>query len=147
LGGVGGNPYIYLQFNDGKGNALSDEFYLGRCVQGLQVNSDVLIAALALATIHTEGCLNHPGPYITLGGDIVLGGLHANLILRNNVKGTHTAEEQHDVALIMDGTKITIPKQPSQGGAGGNPIISLQFLQGNGTPINDPVVLGRCNKL
>lgn len=147
LGGVGGNPHIYLQFTDGKGNARSEEFYLGRCVQGLKFNTDLIVAALALARVHTEGCKNHPGPYITLGGDIVLGGLHANLILRNNVKGTHTAEEEHDVALILDGTKITIPKQPSRGGSGGNPLISIQFLQGDGTPIGDPIMLGRCNRI
>jgi hypothetical protein len=33
LGGVGGNPWIYLQFIDGQGNALSGERLLGRCVQ------------------------------------------------------------------------------------------------------------------
>ena len=33
LGGVGGNPRIYLQFVDGEGSALSGEIYLGRCVQ------------------------------------------------------------------------------------------------------------------
>lgn len=147
LGGVGGNPHIYLQFTDGKGNELSEEFYLGRCVQGLKVNTDLIVAAMARASIHTEGCKNHPGPYITLGGDIILGGLHAKLILRNNANGTHTAEEEHDIALILDGTKLTIPKQPSRGGSGGNPLISLQFLHGNGAPIGDPIMLGRCNKL
>ena len=33
LGGVGGNPWIFLQFTDGKGNVVSDSFLLGRCVQ------------------------------------------------------------------------------------------------------------------
>ena len=33
LGGVGGNPYIYLRFVDGDGNVLGDETYLGRCKQ------------------------------------------------------------------------------------------------------------------
>src|SRR6266480_4813744 len=31
--GVVGNPWIFLQFTDGKGNVVSDSFLLGRCVQ------------------------------------------------------------------------------------------------------------------
>ncbi|HEV8595976.1 MAG TPA: hypothetical protein VGR51_10660, partial [Thermoplasmata archaeon] len=33
LGGVGGNPYIWLVFTDEDGNYLSEEIFLGRCVQ------------------------------------------------------------------------------------------------------------------
>lgn len=32
-GGVGGNPHIWWQLVDADGNPLSDEVYLGRCVQ------------------------------------------------------------------------------------------------------------------
>lgn len=146
-GGVGGNPHIYLQFHDGKGNVLSDEFYLGRCVQGLTLSPTLVNQAVALANIHTEGCSNKGGPFITLDGNLTLGGLHANFIFRNNVKGTHTAEESRDVALIVEGSSITLPKQPVRGGVGGNPIIAIQFLEGDGTPITAPVDLGRCNAL
>jgi hypothetical protein len=146
-GGVGGNPFIYLQFTDGKGNNLSDEYFLGRCVQGLTVNADLINKAVALATIHASDCSNHKGPYVTLGGEIVLGGLHAKIIFRNNVKGTQTAESSSDVAIILDGTPITLPKQPVLGGVGGNPLISIQFLHMDGSPINDPVLLGRCVQL
>jgi hypothetical protein len=145
-GGVGGNPHIYLQFHDGNGNDLSDEFYLGRCVQGLAVSADVLQAALVNAIIHAEGCSNNKGPFITFGGDLVLGGLHARFIFRNNLKGTHTAEDTRDVSIVLEGSKIVLPKQPPQGGAGGNPLISIQFLQGT-TPVGAPVELGRCVKL
>jgi len=34
LGGVGGNPWIWVQWTDGDGDAMSDEILLGRCVQG-----------------------------------------------------------------------------------------------------------------
>jgi hypothetical protein len=146
-GGVGGNPYIYLQFHDGKGTDMSEEFFLGRCVQGLEISADLLQQAVARADIHAEGCSNRKGPFITMDGDLTLGGLHARLILRNNVKGTHTAEETRDVAIVLEGSKIVLPKQPVKGGAGGNPIISIQFLQGDGTPIGDPTVLGRCVQL
>jgi hypothetical protein len=146
-GGVGGNPHIYLQFHDGNGGDLSDEFYLGRCVQGLEVSAELIAEAAARATVHGDGCDNSGGPFITLGGDLTLGGLHARIIFRNNVKGTHTAEDTRDVAIVLAGTSITLPKQPVLGGVGGNPIISIQFLHGNGDPIDEPVVLGRCNRL
>jgi hypothetical protein len=147
LGGVGGNPHIWIQFHDGRGNNQSDEIYLGRCVQGLNISAELLQQAIALAEIGGDGCSNHPGPIITLGGTITLSGLHARLIFRNNVKGTHTAEEVRDVTLIGEGEEIVIPKQPSQGGVGGNPLIGIQFLDGNGDPLADPVSLGRCTQL
>ncbi len=34
LGGVGGNPHIWFQLTDADGNPVSEEWYLGRCVQG-----------------------------------------------------------------------------------------------------------------
>jgi len=146
-GGVGGNPHIYLQFHDGNGTDMSQEFYLGRCVQGINVSADLLQEAVARADIHADGCSNRKGPFITLDGDLVLGGLHARIIFRNNLKGTHTAEDTRDVAIVLAGSKIVLPKQPVKGGVGGNPIISIQFLQGDGTPIGEPVVLGRCVQL
>jgi len=146
-GGVGGNPFIYLQFHDGKGQDLSEEMLLGRCVQGLSVTTELLSEALARADVHADNCSNRKGPFVTLGGDIVLSGLHARFIFRNNVKGTHTAEDTRDVSLILDGSSITLPKQPVNGGVGGNPLISLQFLDSQDQPIGDPVLLGRCVQL
>src|SRR5439155_1286152 len=61
LGGVGGNPHIFIQFFNNAGN-LSDEIYLGRCVQGLKLENDFLNATLAQVLIGSEGCYNHPGP-------------------------------------------------------------------------------------
>ncbi len=40
------------------------------------------------------------------------------------------------------GETIVFPKQPSLGG--GNPWICLAFLTGNGDPILDKFLLGRC---
>lgn len=147
LGGVGGNPHIYMQFFDAKGNALTEEMYLGRCVQGLTLGGDFLNDVVGSTTVHSDGCNNHPGPVITMGGEIVLSGLKARIIFRNNVKGTQTAETYSDVDIIIDGTPVTVPKSPHQGGSGGNPWILLQFLQGDTTPIGDPVMLGRCNRI
>ena len=147
LGGVGGNPHIYIQFHDGKGTDLTDEFYLGRCVQGLSISPELLSQVLAITDLEIGGCMNHPGPFINVGGELTLSGLHATFIFRNNLKGTHTAEVSRDVTIVLEGSKITLPKQPVLGGVGGNPIICIQFLQGNGDPIGDPIRLGRCNKL
>jgi hypothetical protein len=148
LGGVGGNPHIWIQFTDGDGNSLSEEIYLGRCVQGLNVSADLLNEAIANAIIEATGCSNHKGPFITLGGELVLSGLHAKIIFRNNLKGTHTAEATSDVTLIAEGTTIVLPKQPVRGGVGGNPIITFQFIDcESGDPLDDPVVLGRCVQL
>ena len=146
-GGVGGNPYIYLQFHDGRGNNLTEEVLLGRCVQGLSISPEVLSQVIASSDIQIGGCSNKGGPFITVGGELTLSGLHANLIFRNNVKGTHTAEKTADVTLIAEGSAITLPKQPVKGGVGGNPIISLQFLHGDNQPIGDEITLGRCNTL
>ena len=146
-GGAGGNPHIWIQFHYGQGHNLTDEGYLGRCVQGLEISADLLNDVLAVADLDILDCRNHQGPYITLSGEVMLSGLHARFIFRNNMKGTHEAEEMRDVQIIGDGTTIRIPKQPVRGGVGGNPIISVRFLDGAGEPIGEEIELGRCNKL
>jgi hypothetical protein len=146
-GGAGGNPHIYIQFTDGQGNAVGDELYLGRCVQGLTLEPAFLLNALASADISVGDCSNSGGPWITIGGGIRLSGIAANIIFRNNLKGTHTAEVSSTVSLLQDGSTIKIPKQPVRGGAGGNPIISVQFLDGAGNPIGEPIKLGKCNRI
>jgi hypothetical protein len=145
-GGVGGNPLIWIQYYNKDGN-LSDEIFLGRCVQGLKLQNNFLNGATAATLISAAGCENNPGPYITIGGGVNLSGLKARIIFRNNVKGTHTAESTADVSIVGDGTLVRIPKQPVLGGSGGNPLIWVQYLQGDGTPIGEPQFLGRCNKL
>ena len=147
-GGVGGNPHIFLQLTDGKGGVLSEEIYLGRCVQGLNVSRDLINQAIINALVEATDCTNSGGPFISIGGEMVLSGLNAKIIFRNNAKGTHQAEESVTVKLIAEGTKIVLPKQPPQGGVGGNPIITIQFTNcQTGTALGEPVVLGRCNKL
>ena len=146
-GGAGGNPHILIQFHNGNGKDLTDEIYLGRCVQGLSVSPELLYQVIAAAEIAASDCSNSGGPWITLGGSLTFSGLHARIIFRNNLQGTHEADVERDVTLIARGTKVSIPKQPVRGGAGGNPLIYFQFLQGDGTPIATPVKLGRCNQI
>lgn len=149
-GGVGGNPWIFIQFFDSSGNALSEETLLGRCVQGLdptQVDFSLLTAANAEVT--TDSCTNHPGPVITLSGEMALEGINALLTFRNNARGTHEHEEevQVEVIILPAGETISFAKQPPLDGVGGNPRISLQFLDGSGQPLGDEIFLGRCVQL
>ena len=97
--------------------------------------------------VDSADCQNSGGPQVTLSGDISLGGMKMKLIFMNNAKGTHTAQDMRDVVLIVKGSEVTIPKSPAQGGAGGNPIISIQFQDGAGDPLAAPVRLGRCVQL
>ena len=149
-GGVGGNPWIYFQFLDGQGGSLCAPIKLGRCVQGLTNASGVFsILTGATCNVSSGDCTNSGGPFITLNGELRLGGLNGRLILTNNAKFTHAASDDVvlDVVLLEDGKSITFAKQPPLGGAGGNPWIYLQFTSGSGSPIGSPILLGRCNQL
>lgn len=150
-GGVGGNPHVWLLLQNGGGVAIGDPIYLGRCVQGfVDVNLDVLLPALAEAEITSGSCSGRGGPDIKLEGALTLGGLRGTLVFTNNANAfTHVREEDVTVGLtlIPEGETLTFPKQPPLGGAGGNPHIFLQFLDGSGDPIGDEFYLGRCNRL
>lgn len=149
LGGTGGNPFIFLQFLDGNGQAMGDEIFLGRCVQGLfAVSGDFVIPSLATARVSGGSCDNR-GSTISLSGELRLSGINARLIFRNNdnpVGGPHKAEEPTtvDVVVLPEGETIEFAKQPPLGGVGGNPWISLRFLDGNGNPASEEFLLGRC---
>lgn len=149
LGGTGGNPFLWLQFTDADGNGLGDPIFLGRCVQGLFVTSgDFVIPALATADV-TGGACSNQGSSISLSGELVLSGLKAKLIFQNNdnpVNGPHRAEAPTTVSVVLipAGTTITFPKSPALGGAGGNPWIFLEFLDGNGNAVSAEFLLGRC---
>ena len=78
--------------------------------------------------VTTGGCSSDPGPYITLDGEIRLGG-------------------SNDVVILAEGLTIRFSKQPRLGGVGGNPLISFQFLDGSGAPMSEVFVLGRCLQL
>jgi len=149
-GGVGGNPFTYIQFTDGAGNAMSDEIFLGRCVQGLDTASAAFsLPADASVDVSTDSCDNSPGPFITLSGEIALSDINARVIFRNNVQGTHTHTEDVvvDVVILPAGETIRFAKQPPLGGVGGNPRISIQFLDGSANPLGDPTFLGKCVQL
>lgn len=155
LGGVGGNPFIWLQLEDGNGRALTGELFLGRCVQGLRSTNAIDFSSLAraLATLTVADCANSPGPFITLDGQMdVAAGLDAVFIFANNdnpVGGPHRANADNvvTVRLVPPGQVVRFNKQPSQGGVGGNPWIWFNFLSGTGAALAEPALLGRCEQL
>ena len=149
-GGVGGNPWIYLQLLDGSGRSVSDKVLLGRCNQGLTAKDfNFGLLASAVARVATGDCDNSGGPTISLNGELRLGGLSARLIFQNNAKGTHTHEAPVtvDIVLIPAGESITFAKQPPEGGVGGNPRIYFQFTSPSGAPLSSEFYLGRCVQL
>ena len=149
LGGVGGNPYIWLQIMDSNNNPLTGTTFLGRCVQGLFTSSaDFSIPSTAIAQVSAVDCSN-TGSHITLSGQLALSGIKANLIFANSVNLVHenTQSTTVSVVLIPPGQTITFAKQPSLGGVGGNPWIFLQFTDGKGNVVSDSFLLGRCVQL
>ncbi len=148
-GGVGGNPWIYFQFLSGSGSELCAPIKLGRCVQGITNASGAFsLPSNAKCNVTSGGCTNSGGPFVTLDGEIRVGGLNGRIILTNNAKFTHAASEDvvMDIVLLEDGKSITFAKQPPLDGVTGNPIIWLQFVNGSGAPIGTPFKLGRCNQ-
>jgi hypothetical protein len=149
--GVGGNPWISMQIVDADGKALSGEVPLGRCVQGTfspSVKFDAAVIAQAL--VETLDCTNNPGPYINVGGGMsVSPGIKARLIFRNQRTdgAPHEATAMADVTLFPNGTVFSFPKQPVQGGVGGNPWISARFADPSGQPLGPETLLGRCVQL
>lgn len=150
-GGVGGNPWIYAQFFHSDGQHISDEILLGRCVQGLDPTALAFaLAAAAQANISGGSCSGKGGTEMRVTGDIKLSGINANLIFRNNEKGTHEhSEDDVTISLVVlpDGETISFDKRPPQGGAGGNPHVYFQFMDGKNAGIGSEMYLGRCNKL
>jgi len=149
-GGVGGNPYIWIQFYDGDWNAISSPTLLGRCVQGLSTTSlDFGLLSNADVKVISGDCDNSGGPNITLSGELRLGGINAKLIFSNNARWTHVRAEdtEVDIVILPAGKSITFAKQPSRGGVGGNPRIYFQFADPKGRALSNEFYLGRCVQL
>lgn len=149
-GGVGGNPHIFLQFFDGDWKALGKPKYLGRCVQGLKAAAQLFALPTDATVVLAGECSNSPGPFITLTGELTLGGLNGKLIFSNTKKlAPHVTDAQVEVKfqILAPGESITFAKQPPLDGAGGNPRVYLQFLDGEGDAIGDEIYLGRCVQL
>jgi hypothetical protein len=151
-GGTGGNPFIWVQFVDAAGKPTSGEFFLGRCVQGTRYgfNQTTGTSGSGVAEFEITSCENSPGPFINVGAGIALKGVGVRIIFRNNdnpVGGPHEASVSGALSVIPPGFSLTFPKQPSQGGVGGNPWIFAAFTDASGAPVGEATLLGRCEQL
>jgi len=151
-GGTGGNPFIWVQFVDAKGNPTSDEIFLGRCVQGTRYgfNRAQGTSGAGFAQFEITSCENSPGPFIDVTAGLTMDGLGLRIIFRNNdnpVGGPHEASVSDVLTVIPPGLNLTFPKQPSQGGVGGNPWIFAGFTDASGTPVGSATLLGRCEQI
>lgn len=151
-GGVGGNPFIWAQFVDAAGTPTSSEIFLGRCVQGARYgfNQSQVTSALGSAEFEITSCENSPGPFVNVTASLQYSGLGVKLIFRNNdnpVGGPHEASSTDAMTVIPAGLSFTFPKQPSQGGIGGNPWIFAGFTDGAGATVGSATLLGRCEQL
>jgi hypothetical protein len=145
LGGVGGNPYIYLELFDEDWNSISDRVFLGRCVQGLSPENFEFLHLTDLDVDVSGNCSNNPGPFISLEGEISIGGINAILSFQNSA---HNPPHVHvDFVILESGETISFAKQPPLGGVGGNPKIWLQFLDDSGSPVSGEIFIGKCNSL
>jgi hypothetical protein len=120
--------------------------FAGNALALQQFTTNFTMPTQLQGSITASDCQNAPGPQITFEGALALDGLGAQLIFRNNEKGTHTHTEEFKAnsTLLKPGDTIVIPKQPSQGGVGGNPFIWVQILNTNGQAVTGEIFLGRC---
>ena len=153
-GGVGGNPWIYAQYSKqtstNTSEAITDDLLLGRCVQGLDPTALAFLLNTSASVKVSGDCSGAGGPDITLKGKMALRGVNTKLTFTNNEKGTHEYVEDDvsvDVVLLDDGESISFTKKPPEGGAGGNPHLYFQFLNGDKQPMTEEVYLGRCNSI
>ena len=153
--GVGGNPWIYVQFYAENGSLLTSKpVLIGRCVQGAaNVGLAFLEAVVASeqVDVDSDSCTNNPGPWIYLDlGKLFLAGVKARVTFTNNAKFTHAASGDAfvDFDFIPAGTILISKKGSVQGGVGGNPHIWIIFkADGEYVGTWPGFYLGRCVKL
>ena len=137
---------------DAAGKPTSPEYYLGRCVQGNRYgfNKAQATSGSGFGEFEITSCENSPGPFINVTAGLKYDGLGLRIIFRNNdnpVGGPHEASVSDAMSVIPTGLSYTFPKQPSQGGVGGNPWIFAGFTDGSGTPVGDATLLGKCEQI
>lgn len=89
---------------------------------------------------------------IDLSGTLTFPGLAVRILFQNQDNNTTKGNGWHSGTVtstaqmtIYDLNPDSIPKQPVNGGVGGNPRIWIELLdQATGQPLGDPVQVGRC---
>jgi hypothetical protein len=143
-------PVVSVQFLDAAGHPVSGEIVLGSCASGsFTVDATTLLQAIVTLDVAVAGCANHPGPTITLEGAVTFSGLQVRVIVRDGSGGAIAGEVvvQAEILALEAGRKLSVPKQPVDGGVGGNPWIWIRLQDSQGTPLSDEILVGRCVQL
>src|SRR5262249_16325260 len=106
------------------------------------IHETVSVAAAIDSTVTSASCAN--GATVDLSGQLTLGGLTADLILRNNQKGTHQATQEAAATAVLVPANQTLSLQPGGGPPVAHPVLSVQFLDADGNPVSAEIALGPC---
>jgi hypothetical protein len=113
------------------------------------VRTQVLVPASVDMSAVAEGCTNHPGPIVTIAGDLSMGGVNG-LLRFQNPPGKHSADVDVTVGIrIIDPMPpIHFSKKGSEvEGVTGNPLVFIQLTDGpRGAPLTHEIFLGRCTQ-
>jgi hypothetical protein len=116
---------------------------------GKSVKMKVLVPASADFSAVAESCTNHPGPVVTISGDLTMGGVDGALRFQNP-PGNHqaTVPATVDLIIIDPMPPFHFSKKGSDAeGVTGNPLVYIQFTDGpGGAPLSPEIFLGRCNQ-
>lgn len=90
-------------------------------------------------------CKSRPGPTIGVDGlKFTLSGLRVHVKAWKNKNHGAEADAEYDGVLVSDNFSFSVPKQPSQGGAGGNPWWYGVAIDEDDVLLTDEQLLGRC---
>jgi hypothetical protein len=161
FGGVGGNPHISFQVSETGTEAepysvpLTERIYLGRCVQDFngRVERDIRIGTSLSALVGALECTSK-GSSLTLQADSESASLTGTLFFDNNYNRVVHERTTAASAQVSLKPSIRLRKGWGVGGAGGNPLIYVQFLDKDGNAVQDlngrvvpETLIGRCKDL
>ena len=150
VGGLGDNPFLWLQLVDSKGRPMSSEIFLGQCSQGtFNASASLLVPLDTTAEITTDACATSRPEVQVINGSAEFSPINGRLILRSTteVHGGQKNEVTLDLVLLPTGQEYAFPQPIVQGQISANPQISLQFREGGGSPVGNQINFGRCSTL
>jgi hypothetical protein len=145
----GDDAYVWMQLLDAQNRPLSDEVFLGSCgaAEG-SVETVAPIAARALVTATTYNCGDGARATLNVASALQLEDMKVRFIFRETDDASDpivaTVDSTTKLSMTSHPQQISLPKQPSRGGVGGNPWIYAQFLDAVARPVGDQLLLGRC---
>lgn len=144
------DPIVSIQLLDADGVPVAGEIVLGSCIEGsLTVDAAALLPAIVELHVGVAGCANQPGPTVTVEGAVTFSGLQQRLVVRDGSGGAVAGQVVLDAEIVAlrPGETLSVPKQPSRGGVGGNPWIWVRLHDGAGASLSEEILVGRCVQL